>query len=105
MFAAALGDLEAVKTYFDPSRAATPRRPRSAERIGGRGPALDPDRMLEYAVIWAAAHDRREVVEFLLRQQPDLDFREPCFNATAIGAARYHGNQAMVELLEDGANG
>ena len=100
VFAAALGDLEAVKRHFDPWRAAKLQRPRSAERIGARGPVLDADRMLEYAAIWAAAHDRREVVEFLLGQEPDLSFREPCFHATAAGAARYHGNQAMVALLE-----
>jgi hypothetical protein len=103
VFAAALGDLEAVERHFDRGRAAKPQLPPSAKRIGGRGPALDADRMLEYAVIWAAAHDRREVVEFLLGQEPDLSFREPCFHATAAGAARYRGNQAMVALLESRA--
>jgi hypothetical protein len=104
VFAAALGDLDAVKSYFDASGAVKPHRPASALRIGRRGPALDPDRMLEYAVIWAAAHDRRDVVEFLLAHEPDLSFREPCFHATAVGAARYHGHQAMVALLEGQAS-
>jgi hypothetical protein len=103
VFAAALDDLEAVERYFDRGRPAKPQLPQSAKRIGGRGPALEADRMLEYAVIWAAAHDRREVVEFLLGQEPDLSFREPCFHATAAGAARYHGNQSMVALLESRA--
>ena len=100
VFAAALGDLEAVRSYFDSSGNLKPRRPGSAERIGVSGPALQPDRMLDYALIWAAAHDRREVVEFLLGKGPDLTFTEPCFGSTAVGAARYHGHRAMVARLE-----
>ncbi|MGO9957347.1 MAG: ankyrin repeat domain-containing protein [Solirubrobacteraceae bacterium] len=100
VFAAALGDLEAVKSDFDSSGNLKPQRARSAERIGVGGPALEPDRLLDYALIWAAAHDRREVVEFLLGKGPDLTFTEPCFGSTAAGAARYHGHRAMVARLE-----
>ena len=52
------------------------------------------------ALIWAAAHDRRPVVEFLLTKGPDLRVTEPCFHATALGAARYLGNDEMAALLE-----
>jgi hypothetical protein len=100
VFAAALGDLEAVRSYFDRAGRLRPGRARSAERIGTGGPVLEPDRLLDYALIWAAAHDRREVVEFLLERGPDLSFAEPCFGATALGVARYLGNREMVARLE-----
>ncbi len=100
VFAAALGDLEATSSYFDSSGNLKPGRARTAESIGVGGPALDADRMLEYALIWAAAHDRREVVEYLLAKKPDLSFTEPCFHTTAVGAARYHGHRVMVARLE-----
>jgi hypothetical protein len=40
------------------------------------------------------------VVEFLLTKGPDLRVTEPCFHATALGAARYLGNDEMAALLE-----
>jgi ankyrin repeat protein len=98
-FAAALGDLDAVRGYFDThgglrAGVALP------ERIGALGPMLASELVVEYALIWAAAHDRRQVVEFLLTKNPDLRATEPCFHATALGAARYHGQDQMVALLE-----
>ena len=98
-FAAALGDLDAVRGYFDThgglrAGVALP------QRIGARGPMLASELVVEYALIWAAAHDRRQVVEFLLTKDPDLRAIEPCFHATALGAARYHGHDQMVALLE-----
>ncbi len=98
-FAAALGDLDAVREYFDTDGRLRDDVP-PIERIGTRGPELAPDRIIEYALIWAAAHDRRQVVEYLLTKNPDLRVREPCFHATALGAARYFENHAMVALLE-----
>jgi hypothetical protein len=70
-FAAALGDLDAVWEYFnaDGSLRAGVALP---ERIGVRGPMLDSELIVAYALIWAAAHNRREVVEFLLTKDPDL---------------------------------
>ncbi len=61
---------------------------------------LASELVVEYALIWAAAHDRRQVVEFLLTKDPDLRATEPCFHATVLGAARYHGHDQMVALLE-----
>lgn len=75
VLAAALGDLEAV------------------QRLLTTGPTLD------HALVWASAHDRREVVTFLLAEGADPTFIEPRFGATAIGAARYHGRDEMVALL------
>jgi hypothetical protein len=98
-FAAALGDLHAVKSFFDDDG-----RVRTGgahvERIGTRGPVLSADHLVECALIWAAAHDRREVVEFLLTTDPDLGVTEPCFHATALGVARYFGHSELVALLE-----
>jgi ankyrin repeat protein len=99
VFAAALGDLDAVRGYFDPDgRLRAEVAP--LERIGAHGRVLAPELVVEYALIWAAAHDRGHVVEFLLTKDPDLRVTEPCFHATALGAARYHGRDAMVALLE-----
>lgn len=96
-FAAALGDLDVVRGYFGADGSlqtgAVP-----LERIGAQG--LAPELVVEYALIWAAAHDRRQVVEFLLTKDPDLRVTEPFFHATALGAARYFGNDEMVALLE-----
>jgi hypothetical protein len=98
-FAAALGDLDAVRGYFD-----TDGHLRDdvapVERIGTHGPELANDRVIEYALIWAAAHDRRQVVEYLLTKNPDLRVREPCFDSTALGVARYFEHRELVALLE-----
>jgi hypothetical protein len=98
-FAAALGDLDAVRGYFDASgtlRAdiAPP------ERIGARGRPLAPRHVVEYALVWAAGHGRTDVVEFLLTKDPDLRVTEPIFGATALGFARHKGNAAVVALLD-----
>jgi hypothetical protein len=103
VFAAAVDDVERVEQLV-----AAPPRARSGERIAGGGPVLDPEHMLEYATIYAASLDRRRAVEALLAHGPDLAFREPLYQATAIECARYrhpgagrpHGNPEMVALLE-----
>jgi hypothetical protein len=96
-FAAALGDLDAVRGYFDGDR-----DPRAGlpDRIGALGPELEADLVVEYALIWAAAHGRRPVVEFLLTKNPDLRVIEPSFHSTALGAARYHGRDQILDLLD-----
>ena len=98
-FAAALGDLDRVRGFFDVDGRLRHDLP-PVIRIGARGPRLARDRLIEYALIWAAAHDRRPVVEYLLTKHPDLGVTEPCFDATALGAARYHDNHEIVALLE-----
>jgi hypothetical protein len=92
-FAAALGDLDAVRGHFEPDTAMAP-----PERIGAHGPPLRPERAVEYALIWAAAHGQRPVVEFLLTKGPDLRVTEPLFQATALDVARYHHREEMVAL-------
>jgi ankyrin repeat protein len=98
-FAAALGDLEAVRGYFDADGDLRDDIP-PIGRVGASGQKLEPNRIIEYALIWAAGHDRRPVVEYLLTKNPDLGATEPCFHATALGAARYFENHDVVALLE-----
>jgi hypothetical protein len=76
VFAAALGDLGAVRGFID------------------AGEPVEP------ALIAAAAHGRREVVAVLLAQGPDLSVREPTFGATALGMARHYGHADIARLLE-----
>jgi hypothetical protein len=98
-FAAALGDFDAVRDCFAADGSLRP-DVAPPERIGAQGQLLAPERVVDYALIWAAAHDRRQVVEFLLTKGPDLRVTEPFFHATALGVARYHGNDTMAALLE-----
>jgi ankyrin repeat protein len=106
VFAAVTGDVEQVRAYFGGDGAAP--LPSSAERVGRHGPGLDPDLMVEYALIYAAMHGRAEIVEFLLSKGPDLSVREPVHGATARGGAGYphpaagrpDGSPSVVRLLE-----
>lgn len=98
-FAAALGDLDAVKGYFGADGALRSDVP-ALTRIGVTGPVLRREHLVEYALIWASAHGRLSVVQFLLTKNPDLRVREPLFRTTALGAARYHGRDDVVALLE-----
>lgn len=91
VFAAALGNRSQVAGFL---RDGGGRTPETAAAV------LDPDHMTEYALIYAAAHGRREVVELLLTTGPDLSVTEPVFHGTALGAARYHGRADIVALLE-----
>jgi hypothetical protein len=97
--AAALGDLDAVRGYFDADGSLDAARVPEAS-MGADGPTLSPDLMLEYALIWAAAHGRRPVVEFLLTKDPDLSVTEPLFQSTALGMARHRRKDDIVALLE-----
>jgi hypothetical protein len=97
--AAALGDLDAVRGYFDADgRLRAGLAP--VERIGAHGSLLSPELVVEYALIWAAGHGRRQVVEFLLTKGPDLRVREPLFHSTALGMARHKEREDIVALLE-----
>ena len=99
VFAAVAGDLALVEDYFDDTGRLRPERSRSAERVGMHGAALDPRHLLEYALIYAAAHGRRQIVEFLLTKKPDMSVREPVWKSTALGAAQYFQRPEIVALL------
>jgi len=104
VLAAATGKLDEVKRYFAPDGRLSP-QPTLA--IAGHGKQLAAEHMLEYALIYAAGLDRRDVVAFLLTKQPDPAVTEPVYNATALEVARYShpaagrpdGNPAIVALL------
>jgi hypothetical protein len=97
--AAALGDYDAVCGYFDADgRLRVDLSP--VERIGANGPTLPPQLIIEYALIWAAAHGRRPVVQFLLTKDPDVRVTDPFFHSTALGMARYMEKDDIVALLE-----
>jgi len=74
--------------------------PGLAARVGIRGPRLDPDHLLEYALIYSAGPGRRPVVALLLARGPDLTMIEPVFHSTAAGMARYHRRADVLALLE-----
>jgi hypothetical protein len=61
---------------------------------------LDADHMLEYALIYAAAHGRCPVVELLLTKGPDLQVKEPMWKNTALGAAECARRPEMVARLK-----
>jgi hypothetical protein len=98
LFAAALGDVTAVKSYFDGNGALISDRARDWGEAQLHG--LDRNHMLEYALINAAGHGRRDVVQFLLMKHPDLAVREPIWNNTARDAAEYGGHRTIVALLK-----
>ena len=113
IFAAATGNLHLVRSYVAAGREQLAMSP-SAHRIGRDGPALERDRMLEYALIYASGHARVAVVEFLLSQGPDLTVKEPYRGATALGMARYDSINvncrpdeigATIKLLEAAVGG
>jgi hypothetical protein len=97
--AAALGDLEAVRGYFDIDGTLRTEVPLVGP-IGANAPTLAPELVVEYALIWAAAHGRRPVVEFLLTKNPDLRVTEPFFHSTDLGVARYMEKEDIIALLE-----
>jgi hypothetical protein len=77
VFAAALGDLAAVESYFGAGSRLKSDNSGIPSRVGCTGPTIDRDRIVDNALIQAAAHNRRKVVEFLLAKDPDLEFRGP----------------------------
>jgi hypothetical protein len=103
VFAAASGDVDRVRPFLDGSV----NNGASAARIGRYGAVLEPERLLEYALIYAASLDRREVVELLVQRGPDLTVVEPVYRATAMDVAQHghaaagrpHGNPEIVVLL------
>jgi hypothetical protein len=98
LFAAALGDLIAVKSYFDGDGELISQRARDWGKAQLHG--LDRKHMLEYALINAAGHGRRDVVQFLLTKHPDLAVREPIWNNNALQAAEYGKHRTVVALLK-----
>ncbi len=104
VFAAADGRLNEVEGYFDADGGLALDRGWGTLLDGPSGSRLERDRLLDYALIWAALHGRREVVEFLLGKQPDLSFAEPFFHSTARGAASHGRHEQIAALLDPGSS-
>jgi hypothetical protein len=100
VFAAATGDPSRVRDHLQDRGRLSDDRPRSAQRVGARGPMLDPDHLIEYALIYSAGLGHRAVVELLLAEGPDLSVPEPVWGSTAAGMARYHHRHHILALLE-----
>ncbi len=100
VLAAALGDVQRVRSYLRGNEPVSGGRPDRAARIGARGLTLGPDHLIEYALIYSAGLGRRAVAEVLLAEDPDLSVTEPAWRATAAGMARYHHRHDILALLE-----
>lgn len=106
VLAAALGDIELVRRYAGANRG----MPSDAKsiRMGANGPALAPEHMLEYALIYACGHGRLDVARFLLSLGLDSSVKEPMWKSSAVGMARFsrelkarpEDQRALVALLE-----
>jgi hypothetical protein len=100
VYAAAVGDLPVVQTFFD-AQGRLQSRPSASTRNPNRGVGhLDPNHLLEYALIYAAGLGDRQVVEHLLTKNPDLSVKEPIWNCTAVQVAQYHRRDDIVGLLK-----
>lgn len=91
VLAAATGDVARVDAML-----AEPRRDLA---IPCTDKVLPAAHVVEYALIYAANLDRRDVVARLLALGPDLSVRDPIWDATARGVAEHHGYRDIVALL------
>jgi hypothetical protein len=106
--AAALGQLDQVRSYFGEDGCLLPTLAIRGASCFTHGRPFEWARLLEYAFITAAGSGRREVVEFLLTKGPDLAFREPVYENTALDFASYphpaagfpHGHPEVIQLLK-----
>jgi hypothetical protein len=106
--AAVVGDVAMIESYFDASGRLRPIEALRGERAFTHGRPFDASHVLEYALIHAAGHGRREAVALLLTKGPDLNVREPVYGSTALGAAKYRhpaagrpeGSPEVVKLIE-----
>jgi hypothetical protein len=100
VLAAAVGDVPKVRSYLRDGGPLNGGRAGRAARIGARGLTLDPDHLIEYALIYSAGLGRRAVAELLLARDPALSVTEPVWHSTAAGMARYHERHDILALLE-----
>lgn len=100
VLAAAAGDVERTRALLT--------APPTPLKLGALDKTLPAEHLLEYALIYAASLDRRDVVAELLAHGPDLTIRDPVWDATALdtashahpAAGRPHGNPVIVALLK-----
>ena len=93
-FAAALGQLDMVKAYFNEDG--------KLKLIDNREISwleIDEEQVADIAMIYAAAHGRIDVVRYLLTRDVDLTVEDPLHGGTAIGFAEGWEYREIVELL------
>ncbi len=91
VLAAASGDVTRVDAMLSAPRRDLP--------IPYTDKTLPAAHALEYALIYAANLDRRDVVARLLALSPDLSVRDPIWDATVRSVAEHHGHREIVALL------
>ncbi|WP_439557256.1 ankyrin repeat domain-containing protein [Dyadobacter sp.] len=94
--AAALGQLEEVSGYLKEKgmlKSATP-----TVRVPWADCRSNPEKQLELALVWAAMHNRVEVVEFLLDQGVSIASTDFC-RWTALHWAAYYGYHETCQIL------
>jgi len=98
--AAAVGDLGAVSRMLaDPESSVSHN---GQMTLSGPPKPLPtaPEDLRDLALIYASAMGRVDVVKLLVDRGARLDVREPWWNATALGMARYHKRQKVIAYLE-----
>jgi hypothetical protein len=106
LYAAAAGDLDRVRSYFDdegrtpPDRAYAWGQSTAPAQWQSDGRRLDPRQMVEHALHAAIGQKRRAVVEFLLARRPDLAMIDPVWNNSFLEIASYAGDPAILALIK-----
>jgi hypothetical protein len=108
--AAAAGRLDLVRTWVDPQGTLLappgPYRPNWADvgRSPGAEPTDEPGEIMGEALVFAAANDRTEVVDYLIGAGADIDAR-PYRNTTGLHLAiQFHKPEMVRHLLARGAS-
>jgi hypothetical protein len=106
--AAVVGEVADMDRYFGADGRLLPVASLRGQTAFSHGRPVDLQHLLEYALIYAASHGRRDAVEWLLQKGPDLSVKEPVYGGTAVSMARYRhpaagrpdGSPDVVALLE-----
>jgi hypothetical protein len=94
--AAALGHLQKVKNFIDGQGRLRPEVP--FMQVPWADCKREPAQQLELALVWAAMHNRAEVVSFLLDQGVSPNARD-CRKWTALHWAAYYGYPETLQVL------
>jgi ankyrin repeat protein len=102
--AAGMGNLDAVRAWFDEAGQLRPEASRTgSSRLGADGvrlpcPPVSPREQISDALYIASRNAQLDVVRELLRHQPDLTFRA-YEGGTALHWAYFGGSREIVDLL------
>jgi ankyrin repeat protein len=102
--AAGMGALDAVKSFFDEKGNLRPRASKTgSSRFGANGqrmpsPPTNPREIVSDALCFACRNGQAAVVRFLLKRDPDLEFRG-FLEATPLHWAYFGGSRTAITLL------